>query len=322
MQNPLISVIVPIYKVEKYLCECVDSIINQTYKKLEIILVDDGSPDGCGEICDKYAEQDERISVIHKKNGGLSDARNAGIKQCKGEYIVFVDSDDYMTFNGIELLVNSIISNDADIVVGGVKKFEDSTKNIIWKTSLDSPEIVQNSKEAIIDVLENGCASWARIYKSSLYKNILFPVGEINEDEAIVIDLLKNSKKIVKINDLVYCYRYRSESITSTNWTAKKLDWVNHCKSNIESVADIDKDLIYYAEKRYTESLIWALNNMSLNPDSFNDILPLYKKELKKMLGFGYASKLSKREKIRAYLLTHCFSFYSKVVILLGKQYT
>ena len=128
---PLISVIIPIFKVEEYICECVESIINQTYKNLEIILVDDGSPDNCGRICDDYAEKDIRIKVIHKENGGLSDARNVGLVTAKGEYIVFVDGDDCMPDDGIEYLYYLISSKKADIAIGGVERFSSFDKAVI-----------------------------------------------------------------------------------------------------------------------------------------------------------------------------------------------
>ena len=118
--NPLISVIVPIYNVEKYLARCVDSIVNQTYKNLEIILVDDGSPDRCPQMCDDYAEKDSRIKVVHKKNGGLSDARNAGMAVATGEYISFIDSDDWIETSMFELLINNIFQYDCEISCGGI----------------------------------------------------------------------------------------------------------------------------------------------------------------------------------------------------------
>ena len=118
--NPMISVIVPIYNVEKYLARCVDSIVNQTYKNLEIILVDDGSPDRCPQMCDDYAEKDSRIKVIHKKNGGLSDARNAGMAVATGEYISFIDSDDWIETSMFELLLNNIFQYDCEISCGGI----------------------------------------------------------------------------------------------------------------------------------------------------------------------------------------------------------
>ena len=121
--QPLISVIVPIYNVEKYLDRCVGSIINQTYKNLEIILVDDGSPDNCPQMCDDYAKKDSRIKVVHKENGGLSDARNAGMKVATGEYVSFIDSDDYISLDFYETLLETIVDNDSDIVECSVVKF-------------------------------------------------------------------------------------------------------------------------------------------------------------------------------------------------------
>ena len=126
--NSLISVIVPIYNVEKYLDRCVESIINQTYKNLEIILVDDGSPDNCTQMCDDYAKKDSRIRVVHKENGGLSDARNAGMEVATGEYVSFIDSDDYISLDFYETLFQTMIDNDSDIVECSVVKFYENGK--------------------------------------------------------------------------------------------------------------------------------------------------------------------------------------------------
>ena len=128
--DSLISVIVPIYNVEKYLQKCVDSIINQTYKNLEIILVDDGSPDNCPKMCDDYAEKDSRIKVVHKENGGLSDARNVGMEVATGEYVSFIDSDDYISLDFYETLLETIVDNDSDVVECGVVKFYENEKFI------------------------------------------------------------------------------------------------------------------------------------------------------------------------------------------------
>ncbi len=125
---PLISIIVPVYKVEMYIKKCINSIINQTYKNIEIILVDDGSPDNCGKICDDYSKTDKRIIVVHKDNGGLSDARNRGLIAASGQFITFVDSDDYIELNYIETHYNNLINNNADISIAG--------HNVIYNSSL------------------------------------------------------------------------------------------------------------------------------------------------------------------------------------------
>ena len=133
MKQPLVSVIVPIYKVEPYLRRCLDSIVKQTYTNLEIILVDDGSPDGCPQICDEYAARDKRIVVIHKDNGGLSDARNAGLDICKGEYISFIDSDDWVANIYIEAMLKATITNNAEIFNEGYSCCHASTSCVCWR---------------------------------------------------------------------------------------------------------------------------------------------------------------------------------------------
>ena len=130
MEKPLISIIIPVYKVEKYLEKCIKSVLDQTYKNLQIILVDDGSPDNCGNICDNYAKIDNRIEVIHKENGGLSDARNVGLKKARGKYIGFVDSDDYVSNEMFENMYNTLVNNNADVSICNFYTVIDN-KNII-----------------------------------------------------------------------------------------------------------------------------------------------------------------------------------------------
>lgn len=325
MEDKLVSIIIPVYKVERYLRDCVDSIINQTYQNMEIILVNDGSPDRCGEICDEYAENDDRVLVIHKSNGGLSDARNHGLAQAHGEYIAFVDSDDLVEQDGISKLVRLSDTYDADIVIGGVEKFEDKTQAIIWTTEDKNNinKVTELSREdAIKDFFVNGCASWARLYKSHIHKDIKFPVGEINEDEAVVLDLLEKSSVVVKTTEVIYKYRFRKQSITSTSWNERKLDWCNHCKNNLSIVEHKYPDLIPYAKERYVSSLIWALNNMSVNPNAFTDLIDYYRGELKSNLKSINFELINKKEKKRAYGLAYFFKGYSILVRLLGKQYT
>lgn len=323
--KPLISVIVPIYGVESYLQQCVDSIINQTYTNLEIVLVDDGSPDNCGKICDEYATKDNRIKVIHKQNGGLSDARNAGLSKITGEYLLFVDSDDWMEYNGIEILYELACEHSADLVIGGVEKIDDETENIIWTTATEEPPFYQyyTKQEAMKDIFLNGCASWARLYKRNIHADIIFPIGEVNEDEAIVLNILERCQTIVKTNRVVYKYRYRKQSITSTKWHRKKLDWCKHCENNLAYVSNNYPSLVQYAQQRYRSSLVWALNNMAMCPCEFKDLIPIYKKKLISVLKEkeGHIGMV-KREKFRAVLLIYCYKWYSKVVRIMKKQYT
>lgn len=277
--EPLISVIVPVYNVEPYLHKCVDSILNQTYRNLEVILVDDGSPDGCPAICDEYAEKDERVKVIHKKNGGLSDARNAGMAVAKGEYLSFVDSDDMLSANAIEILLRFAHKEDADLVIGGYNRFEN-----VFEESINEETSVQcwTPVEAMADMLKNGCASWARLYRRELHQSILFPVGEINEDEAIVLHILDHCSKIVRISAVVYYYRCRTESITTAAFNKKKTIWIKHCLDNLKFIQTNYPELEPYAAARYRDSLLWILREIALSNDHFDAVVVECRAELKR----------------------------------------
>lgn len=321
----LVSVIVPIYNVENYLSQCIESIIKQTYKNLEIILVDDGSPDNCGSICDEYAAKDERIHVVHKKNGGLSDARNAGMQIMSGEFLMFVDSDDWLQNDCIEILYGIQKKYMADLVIGGVQKIEDVTGNIIWSTENATPleYTYDSNEEAMKDMFINGCASWARLYKKSIHEGIWFPKGEINEDEAIVLKIMDRCEKIVKTNHVIYNYRFRTESITSTKWNLKKLDWYEHCKNNLKYVEKKYPSLKEVAQARYISSLIWVLNNMTVDTKMYRDYIESYRRELRVVIKHSNWKKiLRKKEIIRAYFLTYMYYVYAKAINLFGKHYT
>ena len=155
--NPLVTVIVPIYKVEAYLHPCVDSILGQTYSNLQIILIDDGSPDRCGVICDEYAQRDTRVIVIHQKNAGLSAARNAGLQIAQGDYLCFVDSDDLLPKNSIETLLSLAQAHNANMVIAGFERFRDSDGEIFFSTDTEGEYIsVMNRLEAMKDFFRDG----------------------------------------------------------------------------------------------------------------------------------------------------------------------
>lgn len=223
--NPLISVIVPIYKVENYLNKCVDSIINQTYKNLEIILVDDGSPDTCPQICDEYTKQDSRIKVIHKENGGLSDARNAGMKIANGEYVAFIDSDDYISCDFIETLYNAMKAENSDIVECDVVRFEDGTTPSVIN---DNFEINSFSTEKGLSLLisDNKFHQhvWNKLYKSVLALKIPFAKGKLNEDEFWTYQVFGQAERVTKINKSMYFYLQRSSSIMGNTFSVSRLD--------------------------------------------------------------------------------------------------
>lgn len=300
--NELISIVVPVYRVEMYLHECVDSILNQTYRNLEVILVDDGSPDGCPEICDEYAAKDERVKVIHKKNGGLSDARNAGMAVAQGVFLNFVDSDDVLPVDALEIMLSLALKKQADIVIGNHVRFDETLPTIEKSSDHDT---LMNQADAITEFFQNGCASWARLYRLEIHQSILFPVGEINEDEAIVLQLLDRCNRVVKTNHVVYFYRCRSESITTTSFSAKKLIWIRHCRDNLAFIREKYPQLEKYALQRYRSSILWSLCEIALQNTGYEQEW----KDLKAKLTGSFATlwKVSNtRDKLLLILFTTC----------------
>ena len=216
MNNPLISIIVPCYNVEKYLPKCEESIINQAYRNLEIILVDDGSPDNCGQMCDEYARKDSRIRVLHKENGGLSDARNVAIDVAKGDYFLFIDSDDYVSLDHVEQLFQMMMSDeDIDIAITDLKIFIEGTSPTIDRSE-DKRKILMNADETLINMFyqkdfdTNACG---KLYKRILFKNIRYPKGWLFEDLATTYKLIQSCKKIAFSNYKSYYYLFRNSSI-------------------------------------------------------------------------------------------------------------
>jgi len=231
----LISVIVPIYQVEDYLIECLDSIINQEYTNLEIILVDDGSKDKCPEICDDYELKDNRIKVIHKPNGGLSDARNAGLEIAKGKYICFVDSDDVLNKSFVSILYDNIKDTGADISICDFLSMksmsEISDNNITNNFKLYTKEEILNEfykKQSLRLVL-----AWNKLYKRKIWKNIRYPKGKVHEDEFVIHHILDNINKLVISDSKLYYYRQRENSITSV-YNKKRLNALEALEDRLE----------------------------------------------------------------------------------------
>ena len=243
----LISVIVPIYNVEKYLERCVNSILNQTYKNIEIILVDDGSPDKCPQICDEYKNMDSRVKVIHKENGGLSDARNYGLSIATGKYVSFVDSDDYIHEETYEKMIKALELQNADIVSCGI--------NHVYDNKIESINIEQKiyDDESAIENLIIGKnlnqTVWNKIYKKNVIDNILFEKGKINEDDFWTYKVFSNSKKIITLNDCLYYYVHRESSIMGQGYSIKNLDGLEARYKQYEFMKDNYPNLVFISKK-------------------------------------------------------------------------
>lgn len=224
--NNLVSVIVPVYNVEKYLDRCLNSILSQTYKNMEIILVDDGSKDSSSAICDKYGEQDNRIKVYHKENGGLSSARNFGIEKAKGDWLYFIDSDDWIDINTINTLINSALKNDCQIAMGSYifcssqKEFE--------KADVNKSIELYTPKEALSEMtsgLKYVFFAHNRLFKKDLFYDITFPLGKLFEDMYTIYKVIDKADKIVYNSEAKYAYFQRDDSITHNKFNSKQMDW-------------------------------------------------------------------------------------------------
>ena len=223
--NPLISVIVPIYNVEKYLARCVDSIVNQTYKNLEIILVDDGSPDRCPQMCDEYAEKNSRIKVVHKKNGGLSDARNVGMAVATGEYISFIDSDDYVSDDFFECLLDVMNKENSDIAECSVVKLYEDNRFDEFSDDLSVKTYdTQDAMSALIAENPFHQHVWNKLYKTELVRDIPYAVGKLNEDEFWTYQVFGRANKVSKLNKTMYYYFQRNSSIMGVGYNIRRLD--------------------------------------------------------------------------------------------------
>lgn len=239
---PKISIIVPIYNVDKYLERCIDSILNQKFNDFEVILVNDGSTDKSGIICDMYAKQDNRVIVKHKNNGGQSDARNLGIKIAKGEFIGFVDGDDMIEYDMYDTLYSLIKEHDADIATGRTLtvKSKDSVK-----IELTNKVKVYSNKEAIKVTYDGGLSGYSpcnKLYRKALFDNVEFPIGRIYEDASILYKLYMNSEKIVFIDKYIYRYIRRNGSTTNTDFSEKRFDIVDMYNDKYKYMS------IYYPE--------------------------------------------------------------------------
>lgn len=223
----MISVIVPVYNVEKYLNECVDSILAQTYTDFELILVDDGSPDNCGAICDEYAASDSRIRVIHQKNGGLSAARNTGLDIAKGEYVTFVDSDDLVCKTYLECLLQALLAEQADISACDMVTFADGEAPTLVEKR-QAPAEVMTGRDACLSIYRMDgkvpVMAWGKLYRTSLFAGVRYPVGRIHEDDATTPRVLYCAEKVVLLSDCLYLYRQRAGSIMSSTFSAKRFD--------------------------------------------------------------------------------------------------
>ncbi len=302
MDNPLISVIVPVYNVEKYLDRCVESIVNQTYQNLEIILVDDGSPDNCPAMCDEWAKKDSRIVVIHKENGGLSDARNAGLDVFNGQWVLFFDSDDTVDLQIIKLLYQAVTKNDVKLAVCGMNVCYDDGRKCAFNIKVNGNTIKADEYlEHFYDFRGSFIVAWNKLFHRSLFNEFRFKKGIIFEDAELIYKIAFLAGEVSIVDKPLYNYFQTPDSLSRSSFNQKKLSIVdtlleqkdffaahqlNKCyKNNLEQ-------LIYRSRSAAIASLYY-LNNKIL----FRKYYKIFRKayfEIIKLL-----APVSKREMIR-----------------------
>lgn len=287
--NELITIVIPIYNVEKYISRCIDSVINQTYQNIEIILIDDGSPDNCPLICDDYQKMDKRIKVIHKENGGLSDARNVGIKNATGKYITFIDSDDYIENDYIEYLYSLIRKYHTNISICAnylIKKNKTKSSGTGYK------EMILEQKECIKRMLLNhgfSVSAWSKLYNISLFKDIEYPKGKIFEDNGTTYKLIMKCKNIAYGEKAKYCYIIRDDSITTSNFNEKKMALIELTDEMCDAIDNKYIDLSDYTTLKKIESRFSILRLMIFDKKygkgkEINDIISYIKSNWKFIL--------------------------------------
>lgn len=281
-----ISVIVPVYNVRKYIVQCVESLINQTYHNLEIILVDDGSTDRSGDICDEMQKKDNRIKVIHTKNSGLSSARNKGIDMSSGEYIGFVDSDDWVFPEMFEKMLESMKSINADIsVCGWIEEFcNTARKRCPFDKLLDNNQAMM----ALLKNTEIADHAWDKLYRAKLFEGIRYPDGKTYEDIRTTYKLFARSNRIIFVPETFYHYRQRKGSIARGSFNLRKMEWLDAVKELSNDPLILSNDTFKeIMNERVFHTQCFLLREMLLNTDDtyLKKCMPFvdeYYKELRK----------------------------------------
>jgi glycosyltransferase involved in cell wall biosynthesis len=278
MTESLISIIVPCYKVEKYIHNCIKSVLHQSYVNWELILIDDGSPDCCGEICDEYAKMDDRISVIHKKNGGLSSARNAGLDIVSGEYVSFLDSDDFWHPDYLKVMMGYIITEGAEIVQCGFVRGEETifpTFNQKGTCQLYTNHSIFTSDAAKIIMC-------GKVYKVDLFKSVRMPVGFINEDDWTTWKLYYQAKKIVVTDRPLYYYTYNPTGIVAVNKRIPDLRYFDAYEERINFFRERgERDLEDVSHLQFCKSLMLLYGNELLTYEQKKDMRERFRMDWK-----------------------------------------
>lgn len=293
MKSDKVSIIVPVYNVEKYLDECMESILSQTYSNLEVILIDDGSTDSSGNMCDNYKALDNRIIVIHKPNGGLSSARNAGMDIATGDYLIFVDSDDIISLNMVSEMMKKADETGAQIV----SSLMTEEREMLDKGQTDKVSVF-DSHGALRCIFSDDTiltSASGKMYRSGLWKDIRFPTDKIFEDFATIYKVIKKASKTVAFEDWQYFYRPNPSGITGSPFYHRKMQFFDVAEDVTSGIKDTDPDLVPVIRNRITRQAISYFRDMSSS--SYDDkadkklIIKTIRKGIWKYLFSGYKAK-------------------------------
>lgn len=313
-EKALVSIIVPIYKVEQYLDEAIESLVRQTYSNIEIILVDDGSPDNCGKMCDEWAKKDGRIRVIHQQNAGISMARNVGIEASNGKYLMFVDSDDFVEVTCVEDLYSAISETNADMAVAGIVELkEDGSRSFIKATESEREEI--DMLTALLRMEKSGQEKGAyiivtnKIYRRELWDTLQFPEGKIYEDAFVMPEVYCMCNKIAVINSCVYIYRKREGSITAEKkekYAHFHFEMLEH-KERIYDKIGIKELVVLYQIHLYREYEYYHMDTKEIRKQ-------IQKKLRKYFFSKRYTTKISFSRKVKNFMAVISLPMYHNII--------
>lgn len=311
-ENELISAIIPIYNVETYLSDCIESVLKQTYTNMEIILIDDGSTDQSGQICDQFAERDKRIIVIHQKNQGIAVVRNRGVQEAKGKYLFWIDSDDYISETIVEELYKNLKNTNADM---SICNYTQGSERTYAFQKMDGNIELFGYEEGLERIYESHkfsfimAASWAKLIKKSLYNGLEYPDGKIFEDIYMSHKLIRNCRKIVYTDKVMYYYYQWPESILGKKLYIEKLDYLGAFEERIHFFHELGLlELEEKARLQYLHALMWEYSrakDILHNKDMVKHI----KKEYRKHYTFGTENKQIAHETKRYMFCFYLFPF-------------
>ena len=310
---PKISIIVPVYNIENYIERCIDSIIGQTYDNLEVILVDDGSTDKSGLVCDEYAQKDSRVKVIHKENGGLSSARNCGLDNAHGDFIMFVDGDDYISKSMCRILYSSIVENDSDMAVCSINNIDENGNAIDFLNDDDPLRDRVMSKTEFQDALIHKgnwyySVAWNKLYKAEILKDVRYPLNHIHEDEFVIHHIIDNCKTISTVTDRLYNYISHSTSITHKKYNIRRLDIMTALTDRVMFYikTEASRDVITTTAVENVKTLYITYMRSDMNEAGVKDRYCQIEKELKKAIRavLRYRMRISYRLFLTANLIS------------------